>query len=69
VNALAICSGSLIVTCTAIPLMRYVAVHWGLAGCSYGRILNDYEFDLGSVGSEAVASGYPPERRNNHVKE
>lgn len=68
-NVLAICSGSLIVTCTAIPLVRYVAVHSGLAGCPYGRILNEYELDLGSVGSEAVASGYPPKRRNNHVKE
>lgn len=55
-NALAICSGSLIVTCTAIPLVRYVAVHSGLAGCPYGRILNKYELDLGSVGSEAVTS-------------
>ena len=35
----------------------------------YGRILNEYELDLGSVGPEAVASGYLPERRNNHVKE
>jgi len=35
----------------------------------YGRILNEYEFDLGSVGSEAVASGYPPERMDEHVKE
>lgn len=35
----------------------------------YGRILNEYELDLGSVGSEAVASGYLPERRDEHVKE
>lgn len=35
----------------------------------YGRILNEYEFDLGLVGSEAVASGYPPERMDEHVKE
>lgn len=36
---------------------------------SYGRILNEYEFDLGSVGSEAVTSRYLPERMGNHVKE
>jgi len=69
VNALAICSGSLIVTCTAIPLVRYVAVHSGLAGCPYGRILNKYELDLGSVGSEAVTSRYSPERMDDHVEE
>lgn len=35
----------------------------------YGRILNEYELDLGSVGSEAVTSRYLPERMDNHVEE
>lgn len=35
----------------------------------YGRILNEYELDLGSVGSEAVTSRYLPERMGNHVEE
>jgi len=35
----------------------------------YGRLLNEYELDLGSVGSEAVTSRYLPERMGNHVKE
>jgi len=35
----------------------------------YGRILNEYRLDLGSVGSEAVTSRYLPERMDNHVEE
>ena len=35
----------------------------------YGRLLNEYELDLGSVGSEAVTSRYLPERMDNHVEE
>jgi hypothetical protein len=69
VNALAICSGFLIVTCTVIPLVRYVAVHLGLVGRPYERILDEYELDLGSVGSEAVTSRHPAERMDDHAKE
>lgn len=35
----------------------------------YGRILNEYGLDLGSVGSEGVTSLYPPERMDNRVEE
>jgi ribosomal protein S18 acetylase RimI-like enzyme len=35
----------------------------------YGRILNEYELNLGLVGSEAVISQYLPERMDHHVKE
>lgn len=35
----------------------------------YGRVLNEYELDLGSAGSERVTSRYPPERMDDHVEE
>jgi len=35
----------------------------------YGRILNEYELELGSAGPEGVTSQYPPERMDSRVEE